>query len=88
MEVAQAGLGMGRPLLAPPDVDPQKVAILRAALEQVLKDPAYLAECTRAQLDCHSPSSSAELLALVHHIYNQPRSAIEKVATIYKEREK
>ena len=88
MEVAQAGLGMGRPLLAPPNLDPEKVAILRAALEQVFKDPAYLAECARAQLDCHSPSSSAELLALVHHIYDQPRSAIEKVATIYKEREK
>ena len=79
---------MGRPLLAPPNVDPEKVAILRAALEQVFKDPAYLAECARAQLDCHSPSGGAELLALVHHIYNQPKSAVDKVAAIYKEGEK
>ena len=32
MEIAQAGLGMGRPMLAPPGVDPGKISILRKAV--------------------------------------------------------
>src|SRR5262249_52646851 len=55
MEVAQAGLGMGRPLLAPPGVDLEKIGILRAALDSVFRDSAYLAECAKAQLDCSAP---------------------------------
>ena len=64
MEVAQAGLAIGKPMLAPPGVDPSKVAILRTALEKLFKDPAYLAQCEKARLDCASPSSGRDLLAL------------------------
>jgi tripartite-type tricarboxylate transporter receptor subunit TctC len=83
MEIAQAGLGMGRPLVAPPDVDPQRVAILRAALYSVFQDSAYLAECAKAKLDCSSPSSGEDLLALVRRVYAQPKSAIDQVTAIY-----
>jgi hypothetical protein len=85
MEIAQAGLAMGRPMLMPPGVDLEKVAILRKALDEVFKNPAYQAECARAQLNCEAPSSGDDLLGFVRHIYGSPESAINKIAAIYME---
>lgn len=85
MEIAQAGLAMGRPMAAPPGVDPAKVAILRQALAQVFKDPDYLAECRQASLNCASPSTGEQMLDLIRAIYASPRSAVEKISAIYME---
>ncbi len=38
MEIAQAGLDMGRPTIAPPGVDPGKLAILRKAMSATFAD--------------------------------------------------
>ena len=73
MEIAQAGLGLGHPIMMPPGVDPEKVAILQRAMQGVFNDPAYLAECAKAQLDCTSPSRGDELLALVKRIENSQK---------------
>jgi tripartite-type tricarboxylate transporter receptor subunit TctC len=85
MEVAQAGLAVGKPMLAPPGVDESKVAILRTAMEKLFKDPAYLAQCEKAQLDCAAPSSGPDLLALIEKTYAQPKAAIDKISAIYLE---
>lgn len=85
MEIAQAGLAMGRPVTAPPDVANDKVEILRAAFTAVFKDPAYKAECDKVKLDCSSPSGGAEMLDYVKKIYAAPPSAVEKITAIYME---
>ena len=85
MEVAQAGLAIGKPMLAPPGVEQSKVAILRMAMEAVFKDPAYRARCEKAQLDCASPSSGQDLLALIEKAYAAPKAAVEKISAIYLE---
>ena len=85
MEIAQAGLAMGRPMAAPPGVDPAKVAVLRQALAQVFKDPDYLAEYRHASLNCASPSTGEQMLALIRAIYASPRPAVEKISAIYME---
>jgi tripartite-type tricarboxylate transporter receptor subunit TctC len=83
MEIAQAGLGMGRPMTAPPGVDAAKVAVLRTALSALFKDPDYLVECKQAALNCATPSNGEEMLALVQKIYASPRPAVEKISEIY-----
>jgi tripartite-type tricarboxylate transporter receptor subunit TctC len=83
MEVAQAGLGMGRPVVAPPGVSQQNVSILRNAFESVFKDSAYLAECVKVRLECAYPSSGKELLTLIQSTYAQPKAAVDKVAAIF-----
>ena len=85
MELAQAGLVMGRPTTAPPGVDPAKVEILRKAYEAVFKDPAYLAECKAARLDCSQPASGAQVLDFVKKIYASPKPAVAKITAIYQE---
>jgi tripartite-type tricarboxylate transporter receptor subunit TctC len=83
MEIAQAGLGMGRPMLAPPGVDPAKVAVLRKATSATFADEAYKAECSKARLNCASPSTGDDLAALVRQIYASPKGAVDKIAAIY-----
>jgi tripartite-type tricarboxylate transporter receptor subunit TctC len=85
MEIAQAGLAMGRPMTAPPGVDPGKVAIMRQALAQLFKDPDYLAECKQSALNCASPSTGEEMLRFVESIYASPKPAVEKISAIYME---
>ncbi|AMN44239.1 hypothetical protein [Rhodoplanes sp. Z2-YC6860] len=40
-----------RPLIAPPEVPPERVALLRAAFEALARDPAFLAEAQQAKLE-------------------------------------
>jgi tripartite-type tricarboxylate transporter receptor subunit TctC len=88
MRVADAGLAMGRPLVAPPGVDQEKVAILRTALDKVFEDPSYQADCARARLNCNAPSSGSDLLTLIKKTYAAPKGVIEQLSKIYLEGEK
>lgn len=83
MEIAQAGLDMGRPMLAPPGVDPAKIVVLRKAMLATFADDAYKAECKQARLNCASPSSGEEVAAIVQRIYASPKGAVEKISAIY-----
>ncbi len=85
MEVAQAGLAMGRPVTAPPGVDPSRIAILRKAFDAVLVDKDYLAECARARLNCSQPSGGLAMLDFVKKIYASPKSAVDRITAIYME---
>jgi tripartite-type tricarboxylate transporter receptor subunit TctC len=42
---------IGRSILAPPDVPPERVAMLRAAFRATVADPAFVAEATKLNLD-------------------------------------
>jgi tripartite-type tricarboxylate transporter receptor subunit TctC len=88
MELAQAGLVMGRPIAAPPGVDADKVAILRKALSAAFENPDYVAECAKLQLDCSMPMSGQELNAFVERIYASPKGAVDKIKAIYMEGQK
>ncbi len=83
MEIAQAGLAMGRPLTFPPGVDAEKVQILRKALSDLFMDAEYLAECKQAALNCSTSSRGEHMLAFVEKIYASPKAAVEKISEIY-----
>jgi tripartite-type tricarboxylate transporter receptor subunit TctC len=83
MEIAQASLTMGRPMLMPPGVDAAKVTAMRAALDSMFADPAYQDECAREKLNCRAPSTGMELLGFVRHVYGLPQNSIAKIAAIY-----
>ena len=46
-----SGAAFGRPLLAPPGVPPERVAILRQAFDRTMEDPAFLAEAAKLNMD-------------------------------------
>jgi tripartite-type tricarboxylate transporter receptor subunit TctC len=70
---------MGRPFLAPPDVPEDRVAALRKAFMDTMKDPAFLAEAQKAKLEI-TPVSGADLQKLVQDIYAQPKEIAERAS--------
>jgi tripartite-type tricarboxylate transporter receptor subunit TctC len=68
---------IGRPLLAPPGVPAERVALLRKALMEVVKDPEFVAEAEKAQLEI-SPVPGEKLQAMVRDLIATPPDIVEK----------
>ena len=62
---------MGRPFLAPPGLPPERLALLRRAFMETLKDPAFLAEAERIKLEI-TPVDGEAVQKLVAEIYATP----------------
>jgi tripartite-type tricarboxylate transporter receptor subunit TctC len=85
MELIYSSETFGRPYMMAPGVPADRVAALRKAFMQTLKDPEAVAEAQRIGLDL-DPISGEELQALAEKIYATPTPIIEraKQAVIYK----
>jgi tripartite-type tricarboxylate transporter receptor subunit TctC len=70
---------MGRPFLAPPNLPADRLAALRTAFDETMKDPAMLAEAEKADLEI-TPVSGAKLQTLLAEIYAQPKAVAELAA--------
>ena len=68
---------MGRPMFAPPGVPADRVALLRAAFDATMKDPAFIAEAGVLKLEL-SPLPGAEVQALVERLYASPEAMVKK----------
>lgn len=79
MELASAPLSVGRPMLAPPEIPADRVRALQDALFATLKDPQYLAECQKQNLECDDPTSGAELAKIITDTYNAPQALVAKL---------
>jgi tripartite-type tricarboxylate transporter receptor subunit TctC len=69
------------PLVAPPDIPPERLAELRTAFEAMMKDPQVLAEAASQGLDI-DPVSGAEIAELVQRLYGTPPEVLELVRKI------
>ena len=72
---------MAWPLAAPPGVPADRVAALRAAFDQTMKDPEFLAEAARLQFGI-DPVGGDELNALLERIYATPRDVLDQVSAL------
>jgi tripartite-type tricarboxylate transporter receptor subunit TctC len=78
VRTAIAQLAMARPFTAPPGVPADRVAALRAAFDATVKDPAFLADAKKQQLDI-TPYSGAQIDALMKDIYATPPELVARV---------
>jgi len=67
---------MGRPLFAPPGLAAERVAILRRAFAESMRDPALIAEAAKMELQIDF-LSGAETEALVRRLYATPPDVVE-----------
>ena len=67
---------LSRPLLAPPGLPPERVAILRQAFDSTMRDPAFLEDAKRSGMDI-KPISGAAIQKLVNSVV---RSAPQEIA--------
>ena len=64
MHLLLSRLEAGRPFFLPPDVPTARVTALRRAFDATMKDPAFVAEMTKAKLEI-DPMSGEDLAKLV-----------------------
>ena len=68
---------LGRPLAGPPGVSKERLAILRKAFQDTMKDADFLADAQRANIDI-DPATGEQAEELLVQFGNYPRSVIEK----------
>ena len=66
---------MAWPFVAPPDLPADRAVALRAAFDATMKDPEYLAEAKKRQLEVN-PMSGVEMEKLIRELFNIPPDVV------------
>jgi tripartite-type tricarboxylate transporter receptor subunit TctC len=74
-EFQNSDAGIGWSVVAPPNVPPERVALLRTAFDQMVADPDFLADAQRRGLEI-TPASGRELDEIVGRTIATPASAL------------
>jgi len=77
-----ARLDFGRPFFLPPNVPADRVAALRKAFDDTMKDPAFLAEAEKLKLDI-DPLNGVQVSELVARVLATPKNVVERVRDIF-----
>jgi len=78
-----AGQGIGRPFVAPPNLEPGRLKMLRDAFNATMKDPEFLADAKKSKLKLE-PENGEYLEGLIHDIYATPKPLVEKIGALIK----
>jgi tripartite-type tricarboxylate transporter receptor subunit TctC len=70
---------IARPFAAPPGLPPQRLQALRAAFDATMKDPQFLAETQRLNLEVR-PVSGADVQKLIRELYATPPDVVKLAA--------
>jgi tripartite-type tricarboxylate transporter receptor subunit TctC len=83
LEFLYAGQDIGRPFVAPPDLPPDRLKMLRDAFSATMKDPEFVSDVQRSKLDLE-PEDGEHIAALIAKIYATPKPIIDRVANLIK----
>ena len=75
---------MARPYVAPPGIPPERLNALRAAFDATTKDPEFLKDAQRQDLEVR-PLSGAQADALIAEIYASPPAVVKLAVDLMKE---
>lgn len=78
LEYLYATQEMGRPFLAPPGVPAERVAILRRAFDEMVKDPQFIADATKSNQEV-DPIPGTRVQQIVEQLYKTPPEVISRV---------
>jgi tripartite-type tricarboxylate transporter receptor subunit TctC len=80
LELFSSSADVGRALMAPPGIPPERVALLRQAFMKAIADPDFKAEAAKAQLDL-APMSGEDLQAMIQGL-SYPPALLERAREI------
>jgi len=83
IEFLYAGQGIGRPFVAPPDLPPDRLKMLRDAFNATMRDADFVAEAKNSKLDLE-PEDGEHLAALIKKIYATPKPIVDRVTSLIK----
>jgi len=78
VHVALSQLAMARPFAGPPSIPGDRLSALRMAFDATVKDPAFLADAKKQQLDI-TPYSGAQIDTLLKGVYSTPPDLVARV---------
>jgi len=78
MRLLSSPTTIGRPIFTTPGVPEERVKVLRAAFDRMIKDPAFLEEAKKLKLDI-DPVSGEELQRIVAEIVATPKPIAERL---------
>lgn len=81
LTLAASSAEIGRSIVAPPGIPAERVAVLRKAFDAAMKDPALLAEISKAKLD-FEPASGAVLEKIVNDTVSASPALIARMQKI------
>src|SRR5215813_6618558 len=80
-EFQNSDAGIGWSVVAPPNVPPERLALLRRAFDAMVADPEFRAEAAKRGLDV-TPASGEKLEAIVNRTITTPAEALATLKTI------
>jgi tripartite-type tricarboxylate transporter receptor subunit TctC len=84
LRLLTAGQFLGRPFFSTPDLSADRKAALRAAFDTTMKDPQFLAEAEKIDLEV-TPVAARAIDAFLADLYKTPKDVVQKaVAAIQK----
>jgi tripartite-type tricarboxylate transporter receptor subunit TctC len=81
LEMIFSRQSMGRPVLAPPGVDPRVAEALRRAFADAMHDPQFIAEGAKMDLELNFVSG-ADVQAMIERLYRAPPDVIARAQAI------
>jgi tripartite-type tricarboxylate transporter receptor subunit TctC len=75
MQLYLARLEVGRPFMAPPDLPPARLAALRRAFDDAMKDPGLAVDAKKEKLNLN-PSTGQQLADVVRSVYATPKEVV------------
>jgi tripartite-type tricarboxylate transporter receptor subunit TctC len=76
---ASAGAAIGRALLAPPGIPPERIAYLRAMFDKMVSDPELMEMAKRRGLEL-DPTGGAEVQKILEEIIKTPKDVLDRAA--------
>lgn len=81
VELVMDRVSLGRPVVAPPDLPPDRLALLRAAFRQAIEDPELRADADKLRLAI-DPTFGADAQAIIERLYRSPPEVVERMRKI------
>lgn len=81
-DAAMAPLSVGYPFLAGPGVPADRAAALRKAYQDTFKDPEFLAEAAKTNLDI-APVTGEQTLKTIQAVYATPKPVLDRMRVLF-----
>ena len=82
-EAAYGPLTLGRPFLMPPDIPADRLAAVRKAFMEMIKDAEFRSDAEKLGLQIDNPRSGEQLQADINRLYQTSPRVIERLRRIY-----
>jgi tripartite-type tricarboxylate transporter receptor subunit TctC len=81
VELVMDRVSLGRPVVAPPGLAPDRLALLRTAFRQAIEDPDLRADAEKQRLAI-DPTFGEEAQDIIRRLYRSPREVVERMRKI------